>query len=531
MSSATGRCEQLEALLSTHGVAIPALRDRDADAASPLSRGLDSPSSPRRRQRDPVTVAILNAALDTVHRQQLPIHAFFFTVGSALLKMFLVGTRPRALAVYYFVEFPLLLAIVVRAWRRRRMLLYLAEFCWVANVLGWVSVALELAHTAGVLDLSFAGATRIKLARAFFAIANGPLALSIVMNKNVLVFHDVVRTSGLFIHFSPALASWALRWYDAGPLWALDHAAPGGASLLTELYINPLCAYGAWWAIYAAWLIAVGHRLPGDGPAQWGRSSFADVREAVIMKRCGCLAARGGRGQAVAYLLLHGAAVSLGLALPLVLYQSFALHTLYIGGLLLAALTNGARYYRYAFGKKMAVAIVREIAAANALGEAASVGATSRNILGECSFIYRYVLRESCSQFDCSPYHIQQRRGCPCMRWREPRRRARPLRRGSGIRHPLGNGRRISRHRAFAQYCSACAPCSVCHCRHFTALTLSLLLGVALLPSVAHPLAAARVARGARSPQWNSQEGAVAKRQEAEVEHPRRFSSSYCGTT
>ena len=392
-AAASVRCEQLEALLASHGVVAPVGRDkRTLDARTRVPR-----------HSNPLTVAAMHAAMEVVHRDQLPISAFVFGVSSVLLKMFLVGTYPRVLAVYFFIEFPLLLAIVVRAWRRRRMLLYLAEFCWVANGFGWVSVALELAHTAGALDLSFAGATRIKLARAFFAIANGPLALSIVMNKNVLVFQDVVRTSGLFIHFSPALASWALRWYDAGPLWALDHAAPGGASLLTELYINPLCAYGAWWAIYAAWLIAVGHRLPGDGPAQWGRSSFADVREAVIMKRCGCLAARGGRGQAVAYLLLHGAAVSLGLALPLVLYQSFALHTLYIGGLLLAALTNGARYYRYAFGKKMAVAIVREIAAANALGEAASVGATSRNMLGECSFIYRYVLRESCSQFDCSP--------------------------------------------------------------------------------------------------------------------------------
>ena len=361
-AAASARCEQLEALLALNGI-----------DATDEGRGmaLDSPnsnSSPARN--DPLTVAAMHAAMEVVHREQLPISAFVFGVSSVLLKMFLIGAFPRVLALYFFVEFPLLLAIVVRTWRRQRMLLYLAEFCWVANTLGWVSVALELAHTTGALDLSTAGANRIKLARAFFAIANGPLALSIIMNKNVLVFHDVVRTSGLFIHFSPALASWALRWYDAGSLWALDHAVPSGASILTELYINPLCVYGAWWAIYGAWLIAVGHRLPGDGPAQWGRSSFADVRDAVIMKRCGYLASRGGRGQAVAYLLGHGVATSLSLALPLILYQSYVLHTLYIGGLLLAALTNGARYYRYEFGEKMAAGIVFEIAAENAIARA-----------------------------------------------------------------------------------------------------------------------------------------------------------------
>ena len=74
-----------------------------------------------------------------------------------------------------------------------------------------------------------------------------------------------------------------------------------------------------------------------------------------------------------AYLLLHAASVCIGLLLPMLLYQSWALHSMYIAGLLGVALTNGARFYRYAWGRRMAATIVQEISAANALGRVAGL--------------------------------------------------------------------------------------------------------------------------------------------------------------
>jgi hypothetical protein len=48
--------------------------------------------------------------------------------------------------------------------------------------------------------------------RVGFAFANGALALSIPMFNNKLVFHDIDNTTSLFIHFSPALFFFSLRW-------------------------------------------------------------------------------------------------------------------------------------------------------------------------------------------------------------------------------------------------------------------------------------------------------------------------------
>ena len=50
------------------------------------------------------------------------------------------------------------------------------------------------------------------LARGLFALVNGPLAWSILIFRNSLVFHDIDRTTSTFIHLSPAILSWCVRW-------------------------------------------------------------------------------------------------------------------------------------------------------------------------------------------------------------------------------------------------------------------------------------------------------------------------------
>ena len=55
------------------------------------------------------------------------------------------------------------------------------------------------------------------------------------------------------------------------------------------------------------------------------------------------------------------------LSLTITLPCSYVAHTLYIASLFLIATWNGAKYYRYSFGRKMAASIVRELAALKTL--------------------------------------------------------------------------------------------------------------------------------------------------------------------
>ena len=60
--------------------------------------------------------------------------------------------------------------------------------------------------------------------RAGFAFANGGLGWSIIMAGNKIVLHDPAINCMLFIHFSPAVLAWCLRWHAAGTGW---HDAAG----------------------------------------------------------------------------------------------------------------------------------------------------------------------------------------------------------------------------------------------------------------------------------------------------------------
>lgn len=53
------------------------------------------------------------------------------------------------------------------------------------------------------------------LFRACFCLANGPLAWAVPALGNALLLHSVEHTAALFIHISPPMTMWAMRWHAA----------------------------------------------------------------------------------------------------------------------------------------------------------------------------------------------------------------------------------------------------------------------------------------------------------------------------
>lgn len=326
-------------------------------------------------------------AAKVIRAEALPAVAFELGVANVIVLAWLFGAHPEHYWVAWFVEFPVIFGLVARVWYKAGRLLYFAEFCWVVTSLGWVYLAAELLSFAGVAH-PLAPAARLGLARTFFSVSNGPLALSVLALSNSLVFHDIERWGSVVIHFGPALTSWAIRWKRAElqAAWpgafgtsalAVDVDAAGSAACralrgaareacaaaeLAELnaYTAPIALYGAWWVVYAGWLLAIGCVLP---ERHGWRSSFADMRPI-----CAAVGARAGvprsavRAHAALYLVMHGALVTSALSLlPRLLYGSARLHAAFIVLLVGAAVRQGAAYYRNAWGERLAKAVARRL--------------------------------------------------------------------------------------------------------------------------------------------------------------------------
>ena len=84
--------------------------------------------------------------------RELPRISFEIGVLNTLIKAITFGAAPHYFWLYAMCEFPVLLALVLRKWRKDGMLLYLAEFCWVLNMMGWLYLAIEALHVSPLLS-------------------------------------------------------------------------------------------------------------------------------------------------------------------------------------------------------------------------------------------------------------------------------------------------------------------------------------------------------------------------------------------
>ena len=126
------------------------------------------------------------------------------------------------------------------------------------------------------------------------------------MNSNTLVLHSISKTSGVFIHWNPALVSYALRWTmvlsTSTSLPAFHHnggffAQNSMARHEEKKFTDPVLLYLAWFVPYGVWLLTTGVNASGC------RSSFLDVQQKMqgIFK----LHPSELRSQGFGYLLVH----------------------------------------------------------------------------------------------------------------------------------------------------------------------------------------------------------------------------------
>ena len=220
--------------------------------------------------------------------------------------------------------------------------------------------------------------------RAGFSMAAGPLGWAVHIFKNSLVFHDPDNTASVFIHLSPFVLFWCMRWgaglgfkamendfpgmfqvcdaeedYAAsdeclssfqGMMWCNACTAPVSAFLVTPFLLYMFI----WWIPYLL-IVLIGLN---DWVKKTGRETLytyfiqlhPEMHAMFEKKLKGVFGKQAG---AVGYMFLH-LGMTIGLCIfAYIFWHSFLLHTLFFGFIMATAVHNGSTYtfrifaYRY----------------------------------------------------------------------------------------------------------------------------------------------------------------------------------------
>ncbi|XP_019861289.1 PREDICTED: uncharacterized membrane protein C776.05-like [Amphimedon queenslandica] len=168
-----------------------------------------------------------------------------FTVflSNVMLTAFLAGYVPQYFYYWHSVKSVALILIRWLIYKRKRWHYFLFDFCYFVNLL---------------LFVYFWSPWKPNwLFPAIFVLSHGPLLFAIPLWRNSVVPHSLDKMTSLFIHISPPLATWGVRWFstpEQGLVLCSKPSAPGPRGCddvgWVELIVCPLGVYLVWMLLY-----------------------------------------------------------------------------------------------------------------------------------------------------------------------------------------------------------------------------------------------------------------------------------------
>jgi hypothetical protein len=269
-----------------------------------------------------------------------------FTLGvfNVMALAYFTGAFPFLMPYYYTLKVPLLLGYRFFTYCPHKFGYFLIDFCYFANY--------ALVAYLWVFPRS------PELFTVVFCLAHGPLAWAVFLFRNSLVFHSADKVTSAFIHISPMLVTFGLRWGgrpaladalvggEGGPSqWAVcrgaayvpaagPHASSCGSYVWA--FLAPLGAYLCWFALYS---LVVRVLLP---PPEGHATSFSYVTSSGPMRRL-----RGMKNGYLVYVAINCAVTAVMLAPTVLFMHSFWANMLFVAFVILGAVWNGAAVTPY----------------------------------------------------------------------------------------------------------------------------------------------------------------------------------------
>mmetsp|Transcript_130549 Transcript_130549/g.325715 ORF Transcript_130549/g.325715 Transcript_130549/m.325715 type:complete len:341 (+) Transcript_130549:46-1068(+) len=268
----------------------------------------------------------------------------FFVLGVVniiLLTFFCFG--PVKWLLVYFTTIKFLVLIPTRFWlyRKSKSQYFLLDLCYFANGLLLVQMWLLPGHEG--------------LFAAAFSLACGPLMFAVALFRNSLVFHSLDKITSCFIHVSPFLTCYVIRYHQAevnqgwnvftSRHFEFELLPPQEVGLM-ETFVYPFCFFLCHQVMYAL-CVNVVCRLPED-------PEYLTCYRYLISGSVGDKLKKlpGGERFLPFWYFTANATLVACLLLPGILYyRYFWLMIAYGTALVLVCIWNGANFYVEVFSK------------------------------------------------------------------------------------------------------------------------------------------------------------------------------------
>lgn len=165
---------------------------------SAVSGGESDTAAPETRFR--ASTVIRDRAESTAKRAVKAADKLYFVLGvlNVALTAYLVGAAPQYFHLWHTPKALFLVSLRWWTFMKEGKHWLLADFCYWANLIGLVFLWVFPSNAL--------------LFQIFFMVSNGPVAWSVLAFNQSLVFHSHAHMTSVFLHFSPIIVSWALRW-------------------------------------------------------------------------------------------------------------------------------------------------------------------------------------------------------------------------------------------------------------------------------------------------------------------------------
>ena len=192
------------------------------------------------------------------------------------------------------------------------------------------------------------------LFRALFALSTGPLAWSVAMFRNSLVLSSISHATSLWLHLSPPLLMWGIRWYAVGDLDSPFVVCETDSCSITEFWHSrgTLVMFGPVIGLYALWL-AIHYTVIFI--IMWDEIQEKKLYTLYSSSSLQWIVEKGGHQEwkrQLVYFASHAVFALSGCAISMIMWSNFYLHTAYLIIVMLISAYNGATYYMIVFARK-----------------------------------------------------------------------------------------------------------------------------------------------------------------------------------